>query len=119
MQEVKNIYAIVETGGRQYRVAPGDIIEVEKLPAEEGSKIELDKVLLVAQDDKITVGKPLVEGAKVIATVKAQDKGDKIIVFKYKSKVRYRRKSGHRQLITRLAVDQIVMQTEGVILDGS
>lgn len=102
------IYAIVRTGGKQYRVAPGDTLDVERLPAEEGSTVELDQVLLVANDNGVKVGEPTVEGAKVIAEVVGEKKDRKIIVFKYKPKVRYRRKKGHRQLHTRLAIREIV-----------
>ena len=102
------IYAIIETGGKQYRVAQGDVVEVEKLPAEEGSTVELDRVLLLADGEKITAGAPTVAGAKVTAKVEAQTRLKKIIVFKYKHKVRYRRKTGHRQPVTRLSIQQIV-----------
>ncbi len=102
------IYAIVETGGKQYKVTPGQTIDVERLDVAEGDTIELDKVLLIADGDKVTVGRPIVEGAKVVATSQGEGKGEKIIVFKYKPKVRYRRKRGHRQLYTRLAIDKIV-----------
>jgi large subunit ribosomal protein L21 len=74
----------------------------------EGDSIELNKVLLLVDDDKVTVGKPLIEGARVLATAKKNGRGDKIIVFKYKAKVRYRRKKGHRQLFTTLSIDKIL-----------
>ena len=80
----------------------------------EGDTVELDKVLLIADGDKATVGTPTVEGAKVIATSQGEGKGKKIIVFKYKPKVRYRKKTGHRQLSTRLAIDKIVKPTDKV-----
>jgi len=102
------VYAVVETGGKQYKVVPGQIIDVEKLPAEAGQTVELDRVLMVAENDKLAVGHPTVPGAKVIATVVDQVRGEKIIVFKYKPKVRYRRKTGHRQVYTRLAIKEIV-----------
>ena len=76
---------------------------------EQGSVVELDRVLLVAKDNEVTVGKPVVEGAKVVAEALGEEKGDKIIVFKYKPKVRYRRKRGHRQLYTKLAIKQIIL----------
>ncbi len=101
-------YAIVQTGGKQYRVSPGQRVSVEKLDAEEGELIELDQVLMITNDDDIAVGTPTIEGAKVIAEVEKQGKDKKIIVFKYKSKVRYRRKRGHRQPITELLVREIV-----------
>jgi large subunit ribosomal protein L21 len=101
------MYAVVETGGKQYKVEPGGTVEVEKLPVEVGSTVELDRVLLVSGDDGVAVGQPLVAGAKVVAEVVEQGKGEKIIVFRYKRKVRYRRKTGHRQPLTRLLVKEI------------
>jgi large subunit ribosomal protein L21 len=104
----KKIYAVVETGGKQYKVSPGQTIEVEKLPVE-GDTVELDKVFLVADGDNVTVGKPTIAGAKVIASVVDTGKKDKVIVYKFKAKVRYRRKRGHRQPYTRLAIKEIVV----------
>ena len=106
--EKTRMYAIIETGAKQYRVSPGDTIDVERLPVGEGSTIELDKVLLVADGDKLTVGTPTVKGAKVVAEVLGEGKGKKIIVFKYKPKVHYRRRTGHRQIHTRLAIKEIL-----------
>ena len=102
------IYAIIETGGKQYRVTSGQVIDVEKLDVAPGNTIELDRVLLIADDDKVTVGAPTVEGAKVLATSEGDGKGKKVIVFKYKPKVRYRKKTGHRQPYTRLTIDKII-----------
>lgn len=102
------IYAIIETGGKQYKVTEGQTIEIERLAAEEGGKVKLDKVLLIADGDKVTLGKPYVDGARVTATVKKNGRGDKITVFKYKAKVRYRRKKGHHQLNTSLNIDRIL-----------
>ena len=102
------IYAIIETGGKQYRVTPGQVIDVERLDVAEGSTVELDKVMLIADDDRVTIGTPTIEGAKVIATSQGNGRGKKVIVFKYKPKVRYCKKTGHRQLHTRLVVDKIV-----------
>lgn len=102
------MYAIVETGGKQYKVQVGQMIEVDKLPAAVGEKVSLDKVLLVATDKGVKVGNPSVEGAKVEATVTLQDAYRKILVFKYRAKKRYRRRSGHRQQFTRLRIDRIV-----------
>jgi large subunit ribosomal protein L21 len=101
-------YAIIETGGKQYKVTEGQTIKVERLEAEEGGSVQLDKVLLLADGDNITVGKPLVEGARVMATVKSNGRDKKIIVFKYKAKVRERRKNGHRQQFTSLNIDKIL-----------
>jgi len=101
-------YAVIQTGGKQYKVSSGETIDVEHIQAKEGDSVELNQVLLVADGKKVSVGTPIVEGAKVIAEVVGDGKGKKTIVFKYKSKVRYRRKRGHRQLYTRLAIKEIV-----------
>jgi len=97
-------FAIVETGGKQYKVEPGQKLKVEKLEVEPGATLSLDKVLLVVEGDAVKVGTPYVTGAKVEAKVLKQGKGDKKIVFKYHSKTRYRKKKGHRQLYTELEV---------------
>jgi large subunit ribosomal protein L21 len=102
------MYAVIKTGGKQYRVSPGDSIEVEKLPYEVGEQIELDQVLLVANGSKAKIGRPVVDGANVKATVTRQAKGRKVIIFKYRPSKRYRRKRGHRQHHTRLRIDEIV-----------
>jgi large subunit ribosomal protein L21 len=102
------MYAVVKTGGKQYRVTPGDSIEVEKLPFEVGEQVELEEVLLVANGKGATIGRPLVDGAKVKATVTRQAKGRKVIIFKYRPSKRYRRRKGHRQQFTRLRIDEIV-----------
>ena len=101
------MYAIVETGGKQYRVQPGDTLDVELLPTDGTDSIQLERVLMVGGDGNTVVGQPLVDGAKVVAEVVGQVKADKIVVFKYKSKVRYRRKTGHRQKLTRLRITEI------------
>ncbi len=98
------MYAVIDTGGKQYRVEVGQRIEVEKLPAAEGETVELDRVLMVVDDNGATVGVPHVPGAKVVAQVMAHIRDDKVIAFKYKNKTRYRRKLGHRQPLTRLTV---------------
>ena len=103
------MYAVVETGGKQYKVSAGETIEIEKLPLQVGQKVELDRVLLIHDENKIQVGNPTVKGARVMATVAAQGKGKKVIVFKYKPKNRYRRKAGHRQAYTRLRIDKIIV----------
>ncbi|MFC1924473.1 50S ribosomal protein L21 [Chloroflexota bacterium] len=105
----KKIYAVIETGGKQYKVTPGQVIQVERLPVEKGSQVKLDRVLLVADQDKVQVGRPVLEGATVTAEALGEEKGDKVIVFKYKPKVRYRRKKGHRQLYTNLAIKDILL----------
>lgn len=102
------MYAVVKTGGKQFRVQEGDVIYVEKLEAEVDSTVELTEVLAVAKEDgNLTVGAPVVEGAKVVAKVAAQGKEKKVIVFKYKRKKDYRRKNGHRQPYTKLVIEKI------------
>jgi len=113
LAEVKEIYAIIETGGKQYKVTPSQSIDVERLDVTKGNTIELDKVLLIADGEKVTLGTPTINGAKVIATSQGDSKDKKVIVFRYKSKVRYRKKTGHRQTLTRLTIDKII-GTEGL-----
>jgi large subunit ribosomal protein L21 len=105
-------YAIVETGGKQYKVAPGQKVEVDRLAVAEGEAVELSRVLLIADGEDTIIGSPNIDGAKVIATCLGEHKGDKIIVFKYKPKVRYRRKKGHRQLYATLEIKEIVKPGE-------
>ncbi len=102
------MYAVVETGGKQYRVTPGDTIEVETLEGEVGSEVELDKVLAVTSDSGELLTGEEVAAAKVKATIAAHGRGDKIIVFKFKRKKQYKRTIGHRQNFTRLTVNEIV-----------
>jgi len=111
---MKGTYAIIETGGKQYKVTAGQKVDVDRLAVAEGEDIELPRVLLIADDKDTTIGSPTIDGAKVMATCLGEKKGDKIIVFKYKSKVRYRRKTGHRQLYTRLEIKEIVKPGEAV-----
>lgn len=101
------MYAIVETGGKQFRVQEGDVIFVEKINKETGSTVVLDKVILVSDDGATKVGTPYLEGVSVDAEVLAQGKSKKIIVFKYKPKKGYKRKQGHRQLFTKLHIVKI------------
>lgn len=101
------MYAIIETGGKQYRVSEGDTLFIEKLPADVEGTYEVDKVLAVEKDGQLKLGTPLLEGAKVILKVEKHGKGKKIIVFKYKPKKNYRRKQGHRQPFTRAVVEKI------------
>jgi large subunit ribosomal protein L21 len=103
-----HIYAIVRSGGKQYRVEVGSKIEVERLSAAEGDKVELADVLLLSDGKKVTSGNPTVAGAKVMTQVIEQGRSPKAVIFKYKAKVRYRRRTGHRQPFTRLAVEDIV-----------
>ena len=104
----ENIYAIIEIGGKQYKVAPKQTIEVERFDVPEGDRVELDKVLFIGGDKDTLIGNPIIKGARVVATSLGETKGEKVIVFKYKSKVRYRRKKGHRQTYTKLLVNEIV-----------
>jgi large subunit ribosomal protein L21 len=103
------MYAIVETGGKQYRVKAGDTVAVEKLAGELGEILDLDRVLLIAGDGTPRIGSPGVDGAVVRAEVVGHFRGEKIIIFRYKSKVRYRRKTGHRQSLTRLRITDILV----------
>jgi large subunit ribosomal protein L21 len=105
------MYAVVSCGGKQYRVSPGDILQVEKLDKSPKEKVELDQVLLINQDDdSIQVGNPYIKGAKVICTLLEEKKGKKIIVFKIKRRKGYRRKKGHRQIYNFLKVEDIVSE---------
>ena len=99
--------AIIETGGKQYKVAEGDTLFIEKLPVEAGDTVTFDKVLAVLDGDKATFGAPVVDGAKVTASVVKNGKGKKVIVFKYKPKKGYRRKQGHRQPYTKVTIGKI------------
>ena len=101
------MHAIIETGGKQYKVAEGDTLFIEKLPAEAGDAVTFRKVLAVIDGDKLTVGTPVVEGAKVDASVVKNGRGMKVIVFKYKPKKGYRRKQGHRQPYTKVTIGKI------------
>lgn len=101
------MYAIVESGGKQFKVTEGGTIFVEKLNAVQGDSVMLDKVLLIEQDGSVKVGSPFLAGASVKASVIEQGKEKKIIVYKYKSKKNYRRKQGHRQPFTKLRIDSI------------
>lgn len=101
------MYAIIETGGKQYRVQEGDVLFVEKLNIAEGETVEFDQVLAVSNGTELTVGTPVVEGAKVSATVEKNGKAKKVIIFKYKAKKDYRKKQGHRQPFTKVKIEKI------------
>lgn len=103
------MYAIIRTGGKQYRAEVGNTLDVDKLPNEVGDSIEISDVLLVGDEDNTVIGQPLVEGAAVKATVVEQFRGKKIIVYKYRQRTNYRRKQGHRQYYTRLQIDDITV----------
>ena len=101
------MYAIIKTGGKQYKVAEGDVLNVEKLNAEKGAEVVFDEVLAIVNDGEVTVGKPFIDGAKVTATVEEQGKGEKILVFKYRAKVNYRKRADHRQPFTAVKISGI------------
>jgi len=101
------MYAVIETGGKQFRVQQGDVIFIEKLDANVGDTVAVDKVLLVEKDGVVKVGTPVVAGAKAVLKVMEHGKGEKIIVFKYKPKKNYRRKQGHRQPYTKVLVEAL------------
>lgn len=107
MREVQNMYAIIRTGGKQYRVSEGDVLNVEKLNVEEGQEVVFDEVLTVVNDGDVKVGTPTVAGAKVTAKVVKQGKADKIFVFKYRAKSNYRKRQGHRQPFTQVEITSI------------
>ena len=101
------MYAVIETGGKQYRVQPGQMVEIETIPGEIGATVELGRVLAVSQDDKLSAGAS-VKDAKVTATIQGQGRAPKIIVFKFKRKKQYKRTIGHRQNFTRVKIEEIV-----------
>ncbi len=101
------MYAIIKTGGKQYRVAEGDVICIEKLNADEGEVVAFDEVLTLVDGDTVKVGRPLVDGVKVTGKVQMQGKGKKIRIFKYKAKSNYRRRQGHRQPFTKVVIEKI------------
>ncbi|WP_069649235.1 50S ribosomal protein L21 [Caloranaerobacter ferrireducens] len=101
------MYAVIETGGKQYRVQEGDTLFIEKVAGNEGEVVKFDKVLLVSNGEEVKIGKPFVEGATVDAKIVEHGKGKKIIVFKYKAKKDYRRKQGHRQPYTKVVIEKI------------
>ncbi len=101
------MYAVIETGGKQYRVAQGDVIRVEKLAAAEGESVTFDRVLMVGDGAEARLGSPLVEGGKVVADVEAHGRGDKVTIIKFRRRQKYRRKQGHRQDYTQLRITDI------------
>jgi len=111
----RDMFAVIKSGGRQYKVSVGQRLEVNRLPYEDGKQIELGDVLLISDADRSFVGAPLIENAKVLATVEGQARGEKLIVFKYKSKKRYRHRRGHRQELTVLTIDDIVADGKSLV----
>ena len=113
-------YAVLRTGGKQYRVKAGDVIDVDRLAVEPGSQLELGDVLAVSRDGDVLFGRPVLEGARVVTRVEDQVRDDKVLVFKFKRKVRYRRKKGHRQPYTRLLIRGVLLEGEDAsLLDGA
>lgn len=102
------MYAIIEAGGKQYRVEPGAVVALERIPGDVGTQVELTRVLLVSDGTTVKVGQPTLSGAKVISEIIAQTRGEKIDVFKFKKRKKYRRKTGHRQELTRVRIAEIV-----------
>ncbi len=109
------MFAVIKNGGRQYKVSVGEQLEVNRLVAEDGSQIRIEEVLLIGDADTTLVGSPFVENAAVLATVVKQTRGEKLIVFKYKSKKRYRHRRGHRQELTLLTIDDILANGKSLV----
>ena len=101
------MYAVIQTGGKQYRVAEGDNLKVEKIAADEGANVELDRVLMVADGETVTVGKPYIEGGKVTATVKGHGRGKKVKIIKFRRRKQHLKRQGHRQWFTELTITGI------------
>ena len=104
--------AIIRAGGKQYLVKRGDKIKIEKIEGDKGKEINFTDVLLFQDDKKVEIGKPMIKDAKVVAEILEQGKGDKIIIFKYKSKKRYKKKAGHRQLYTEIKIKDILLSSK-------
>ncbi len=101
------MYAVIKTGGKQYKLAQGDVVRIEKLDTEEGASIELDKVLMIADGDDFNIGTPYIEGGKVTATVKAHGRGKKVEIMKFRRRKHHQKKTGHRQYYTEIEVTGI------------
>ncbi len=111
------MYAVVSTGGKQYRVEPGTQLSVERLFVEPGASVTFDRVLLVADGDEVMIGTPIVDGASVSATVLGEERGPKLVIFKFKQKVKYRRRTGHRQNLTRVRIDRIDASGRSAVIE--
>ena len=107
------MYAVLSSGGKQYRVEPGSTVLMERLPSEPGASILFDRVLLIGDGDDVTVGTPVVSGATVSGTVLGEELGPKLVIFKFKQKVKYRRRTGHRQHLLRVRIDEINAEGRG------
>ncbi len=101
------MYAVIQTGGKQHRVSEGEVLAVEKIEGQKGDAVVFSEVLLVSKDEDVRIGRPFVEGAKVVGEIVAQEKGPKIVVFKMKRRKGFRKKTGHRQLLTRMKIKEI------------
>ena len=101
------MYAVIKTGGKQHRVSEGDVISIERIPGEKGDSVPFDQVLMVGKEGDVRIGRPILEGAKVVGEILAQTQGDKITVFKTKKRKGYRKKTGHRQPLTSLKIREI------------
>lgn len=102
------MYAVIQTGGKQYRVHPGDKLNVEKMPGRTGDPIEFHEVLLLADEKTVAVGRPLINGAKVIGEIVQQSLNERLIIFKFRRRKNYRRKRGHRQQYTTVQINQVI-----------
>ena len=102
------MYAVIETGGKQYRVEPGDTVVVETLPGESGDAVEFDRVLLISDDESVAVGRPVIEGARVTGQIVEHGLGEKLTVYKFKRRKNYRKRNGHRQQYTAVKINEVV-----------
>ena len=102
------MYAVIETGGKQYRVQPGETVVVETLPGESGDAVEFDRVLLISDDESVAVGRPVIDGARVTGQIVEQVLGEKLTVYKFKRRKNYRKRNGHRQQYTAVKIDSVV-----------
>ena len=102
------MYAVIESGGKQYRVQPGDTVVVEKLPGTPGDAIAFDKILLVSSDDSVAIGRPVVDGARVTGQIVEQGRGEKLTVYKFKRRKNQRKRNGHRQQYTAVKISEVV-----------
>jgi large subunit ribosomal protein L21 len=109
------MFAVIKSGGHQYKVTVGQKLEVNRLPHADGSQIEIAEVLLISDADRSLIGAPFVENASILATIDGQKRGEKLIVFKYKSKKRYRHRRGHRQELTVMTIDDIVSEGKSLV----
>lgn len=102
------MYAVIETGGKQYRVQPGETVVVETLPGESGDAVEFGRVLLISDDESVAVGRPVIEGARVTGQIVEQGLGEKLTVYKFKRRKNYRKRNGHRQPYTAVKIENVV-----------